>query len=185
MRIGNEDRETSYFLRMNLGCYRAAEYLATRDDWDGKTLVVMGTSQGGYQSFVTAGLHPKITAMLANVPAGCDTTAKDANRAAGWPYWEGGAWGGRDAKKIMATSRYFDAVNFARKVKCPAMITMGLIDETCPAASVLAAANSVQGKVQRLVLPLSNHHGDHGAQTAFWTGSEVWLKELAKGEGGK
>jgi hypothetical protein len=50
MSIGNEDRDTSYFLRMYLGCYRAVEYLASRPDWDGKTLVVMGTSQGGQQS---------------------------------------------------------------------------------------------------------------------------------------
>ncbi len=50
--IGNEDRETSYFLRMYLSCYRAAEYLSQRDDWDGKTLVVMGTSQGGLQSII-------------------------------------------------------------------------------------------------------------------------------------
>ena len=45
--IGNDDRETSYFLRMYLSCYRAVEYLKTRPDWDGKTLVVMGDSQGG------------------------------------------------------------------------------------------------------------------------------------------
>jgi len=66
MSIGDEDREKSYFLRMYLGCYRAVEYLASRPDWDGKTLVVMGTSQGGQQSIVTAGLNPRITAMMAN-----------------------------------------------------------------------------------------------------------------------
>ena len=44
--IGNTNRETSYFLRMYLSCYRAAEYLSQREDWDGKTLVVMGGSQG-------------------------------------------------------------------------------------------------------------------------------------------
>jgi cephalosporin-C deacetylase-like acetyl esterase len=54
--IGNDDRETSYYLRMYLSCVRAVEYLKSRDDWDGRTLVVMGTSQGGQQALATAAL---------------------------------------------------------------------------------------------------------------------------------
>ena len=38
--MGRESRETSYFLRMFLGCYRAADFLTERPDWDGKTLLV-------------------------------------------------------------------------------------------------------------------------------------------------
>lgn len=53
--IGNEDSDTSYFLRMYLSCYRAVEYLRGRSDWNGETLVLMGTSQGGQQTLVTAG----------------------------------------------------------------------------------------------------------------------------------
>ena len=57
--IGNDDRDTSYYLRMYLSCFRAAEYLIQRKDWDGKTLVVTGTSQGGMQTLMLAGLHPR------------------------------------------------------------------------------------------------------------------------------
>ena len=39
--IGNDNPETSYFLRMYLSCYRAAQFLTKHPDWDGKTLVVM------------------------------------------------------------------------------------------------------------------------------------------------
>src|SRR6202012_3515604 len=85
--IGNESRETSYFLRMLLGDHRAVEYLASRPDWDGKTLVVIGTSQGGMQSFFTAAYFPKVTAVIVEVPAGCDPGANSAGRAFGWPYW--------------------------------------------------------------------------------------------------
>ena len=49
--IGHLSRDESYFLRMYLGDHRAVEYLASRPDWDGKTIVVMGTSMGGQQSF--------------------------------------------------------------------------------------------------------------------------------------
>ncbi len=85
--IDNDDRETSYFLRMYLSCFRAAQYLAERPDWDGHTLVVAGGSQGGLQSIVTAALHPKITAVMAEVPAGCDLNGPVASRLPGWPMW--------------------------------------------------------------------------------------------------
>lgn len=179
--IGSDDRETSYFLRMCLGCYRAAEYLAGRDDWDGRTLVVMGTSQGGFQAFVTAGLHPKVTAMLANVPAGCDATGDRVGRSTGWPYWKANAKG-RDLAKITEASRYYDAVNFARQGKCPALVSMGLIDESCPPAGVLSACNVRPGRTETVILPKSNHHGTGNAQAAYTARAEVWLKALAKGE---
>jgi cephalosporin-C deacetylase-like acetyl esterase len=177
MAIGADDREKSYFLRMYLGCYRACDYLTSRDDWDGKTLVVIGTSQGGQQSIVTAGLHPKITAMLANVPAGCDQTASKVGRAFGFPYFQNYAKA-KNNPRIMEVAPYFDATNFASRITCPAMVSCGLIDETCPPAGVLATCNEMKGKVQVLILPLSNHHGTGNAQKRFWEESEKWLTEL-------
>jgi len=77
--VGNTDRETSYFLNMYLRDSRALDYLMTRPDWDGKTIVLMGTSMGGQQSLMLAGLRPeKITAVLVNVPSGLQ-------RRSAWP----------------------------------------------------------------------------------------------------
>lgn len=178
---GNDDREKSDFLRMYLGCYRAAEYLAGRPDWDGKTLVVMGTSQGGQQAFATAGLHPKVTAMIANVPAGCDVTGPKGGRAAGFPYWADNAkW--RKNDRILETGRYFDAVNFASRFSGPALVAMGLIDDTCPPAGVYAAINQLAGPKEAVVMVESAHQDRNGTQAAFYTRSEAWLRALAKGE---
>ncbi len=178
--IGNEDRETSYFLRMYLSCYRAAEYLIHRDDWDGKTLVVMGTSQGGLQSIMIAGLHPKITALIANVPAGCDQTGPLVGRKPGWPQWIYQAQG-KDKDKVLATSKYFDVVNFARHIKSPALVAVGLIDETCPSHGVIAAFNQMQGPKELLVMPRSDHQGHNNAQAAYYQRSNQWLQQIAQG----
>lgn len=179
--IGNDDRDKSYFLRMYLACYRAVEYLASRTDWDGKTLVVIGTSQGGQQSIITAGLNQKVTAMIANVPGGCDITGPLLGRSAGFPYWiNQGKWHGHE-KQSTETGRYYDAVNFASRIRCPAMISMGLIDESCPPTGVLAAANQINGPKTVLIMPHSDHHGNHNAQAVFWSRSEQWLRELQKG----
>lgn len=180
--IGNEDRETSYFLRMYLSCYRAAEYLANRPDWDGRTLVVMGGSQGGQQSLVTAGLHPRITAAMALVPAGCDMLGPDAGRSPGWPQWY---WktDGKDAQKVRETSRYFDVVNFAPRIKCPVLVGAGLIDETCPPAGILAAANSIKAPREILLLPQGAHqdvNNSHGTyMKRCWS---EWLPALRAGK---
>jgi cephalosporin-C deacetylase-like acetyl esterase len=181
--IGNDDRDTSYFLRMYLSCYRAVEYLKTRSDWNGKTLVVMGDSQGGQQTLMIAGLHPKnITAALALVPAGGDMLAPDAGRAPGWPHWYFNT-DGKDPEKVREASRYFDTANFARHIKCPVLVGLGLRDETCPPSSVLAAVSQITSPKEVVILPKSGHQDEHGTQ-AFYNKRRynAWLPVLRQGE---
>ena len=184
--IGGDSRDTCYFLRMVLGCYQAAEYLAHRPDWDGKTLIVTGTSQGGMQTLITAGLHPKISAAAALVPAGCDLTAALAGdggaRDPGWP--KPNIWTfvkSADPKKVLETFRYFDAVNFTPRIKCPILVGMGLIDTTCPPAGVYAACNQINSPTELVVLPKSEHQDHGGSQARFNQRLQAWLSELQKG----
>ena len=83
--MGNANRETSYFLFMYLRDLRAVDYICSRPDWDGQTLVLMGTSMGGQQSLVTAAFRPQISAVIVNVPAGADITGERAGRKPGSP----------------------------------------------------------------------------------------------------
>ena len=179
--IGNDDRDTSYFLRMYLSGYRAAEYLTQRPDWDGKTLVVIGSSQGGMQSLMSAGLPPPITAALANVPARCDLLGPNAGRAPGWPQWFTRVEG-KDAAKVREASRYYDVANFAPRIKCPVLVSVGLLDETCPPAGILAALNRISAPKEIVLLPKSNHQGDGNTQAAYnHRCYNVWLPALREG----
>lgn len=182
--IGQTNRETSYFLRMFLGCQRAVEYLTTRDDWNGKILVVKGTSQGGLQSIVTAALCPQVSAIMALEPAGCGNTAQQIGRGWGWPYWQAHA-NGSDADKIMNTSRYFDAINFAHRVKCLALVGPGLMETTCPASNVFAMGNLLGGPTEVVVLPEAGHQApktDKHGETPFNQRAAAWLKALKAGQ---
>jgi len=116
--IGRDDRDKNYFLQMYLADYRAVEYISGRSDWDGKTLVVMGTSMGGQQSLSVAGLNPKITHVIVNEPAGCDSNGPLHGRASGYPNWPA------DNPKIMKTALYFDAVNFASRIKAASLVAV-------------------------------------------------------------
>jgi cephalosporin-C deacetylase len=165
--IGSDDREKSYFLRMFLSCYRAVEYLTQRPEWNKRTLLVQGGSQGGYQAIVTAGMHPAVTAMAASVPAGCDHTGRKAGRAPGWPGFGNRTWL-KDVDRRVEVGRYFDAMNFAPRFKGPAIVGVGLIDTTCPPEGIFAAVNQLKGPKQIALDPLSGHGGPHKAYDAIF-----------------
>jgi len=188
--IGNDDRETSYFLRMYLSCVRAVDYLKTQPDWDGKTLIVIGGSMGGMQSLVTAGLCPDdVTAAIADVPAGCDMLGPKVGRRGGYPSWweltRGQDWKTpHDPDKVHEASRYFDVVNFAPKIQAHVLIGVGLLDDVCPAAGVYAAFNQIPSKNKQIVpLPSAGHMNEHDSHKPFndlqWG---VWMPKLLKGQ---
>lgn len=181
--LGNDDREKSYFLRMFLSCYRAVEFLTRREDWNGKAVVVHGGSQGGYQAIVTAGLHPAVTALAANVPAGCDHTGRLAGRAPGWPNWASRTWQKKDAGRMLETARYFDAMNFAPRVRCPALVGVGLVDTVCPPEGVLATVNQLRGPKRIVIMPRAGHGGEANAHQAYYALFGRFLEEHKKGPG--
>lgn len=175
--IGAEDRESSYFLRMYLSCYQAADYLASRPEWDGKVMVVTGGSQGGLQALVTAAIHPKITGAVAAVPAGCDQSSLLAERAPAWPMWPWFA-SGPNADKIRATAPYFDVVNFASKIKCPLLVGIGGIDTVCPPHTIYSAFNLVKSKKEAIYMPLADHMGNHAT---YYQRNSQWMNALKTG----
>jgi cephalosporin-C deacetylase-like acetyl esterase len=150
--IGNTDREKSYFLNMYLRDSRALDYLMTRSDWDGKTIVLTGGSMGGQQSLMLAGLRPeKISAVLVCVPAGADSNGDLHGRKAGYPNWPS------DNPEVMKTALYFDTANFTSRIKAPVMAGFGFIDTISPPAGVWAALNQIRGRVEALPMIESEH----------------------------
>jgi cephalosporin-C deacetylase-like acetyl esterase len=179
--IGNTGREESYFLRMFLAASRAIDYLASRPDWDGRTLVAIGTSQGGLQAIVAAALNPKVTGVIALVPAGCDTTAPLAGRAMSWPYWlKETNDQNRDA--VTRTSTYFDALNFAPLVKCPTLVGFGLLDRTSTPEGISQLVALLRGHVEKVIMPDADHKGSGGTHEPFEKRSVIWLEALKAGK---
>jgi cephalosporin-C deacetylase len=176
--IGNNDRERSYFLNMYLRDTRAIDYIRSRPDWDGKTIVVMGTSMGGQQSLVTAGLNPgRITAVLVNEPAGADSNGDLYGRKAGYPNWP------ISDPQVMKTALYFDVVNFASHIQAPTLASMGFIDTTAPPVGIWTAVDQIPGPKEAVPMIDSDHDSvTPQKQEAYKKRSEEVLDMLVQGK---
>jgi cephalosporin-C deacetylase-like acetyl esterase len=168
---GHLDRETSYFLHMYLRDVRGVDYLASRPDWNGRTLALMGTSMGGQQSLVTAALHPKVTAVLVNEPSGADAHGDLHGRRTGYPNWDA------ENPRVMATARYFDVVNFASRITAPAIVTVGFIDTITPPVGIWIAFNQIGGPKELIPMVESDHNNRTPEQQGAW--ERRWREVLA------
>lgn len=173
--VGNTGRETSYFLNMYLRDSRALDYLMTRRDWDGKTIVLIGTSQGGQQSLALAGLRPeKITAVLVCVPAGTDANGDLHGRKAGYPNWPS------TDPAVMKAALYFDPINFAPHIQAPVLAAMGFIDAISPPAGIWTALNQIPVPKEPLPMVESEHNNLTPRKEQNWDARSKEVLEILR-----
>jgi len=156
-----DNKDAYYYHRIYLGCVRSNDFLTSREMWDGKNLLVMGASQGGQLTIVTAAIDPRVTAMSATHPAMCDVAAELHGRAGGWPHPfkpnDDGSPSLHSTPAKIETARYYDTVNFARRIKVPGFYIWGFNDETCPPTSMFAAYNVITGPKTLAIEPELGH----------------------------
>lgn len=148
--FGRDDRDSMFFHEMVMRLIRAIDVITAQPQWDGKTVMVHGCSQGGAQAVMAGCLDPRVDLVCAEIPAMCDHTGMAADRASGWPLLvECDGEGVPDARQLKA-ARYYDVVNFARHVTVPTYVTAGIIDSLCPPTTVYAMYNQLKGEKHML-----------------------------------
>lgn len=175
--IGIEQRDTYYYRDVYLGCVRAAEFLASLEQFDGKNLFVVGGSQGGALSIVTAALYPKVSAIISFFPALCDQEAYLNGRAGGWPHYFLFNRNKANVRHDADVIRYFDVVNFARILHTPTFMSMGYNDLTCAPTSTYAAWNSLAADQKRLFIVPETGHWRYSYQ---WNTGWKWIMQFLK-----
>lgn len=158
------DREKYYFRGMYMRVMRALEYVKSLPEWDGKNLIVSGTSQGGAQVIAACALDGDVSLAQAGVPAMCDHSGVLAAipRSSGWPaLYKRSSKGQPDDPAVAECASYYDGCYFASRIKCPIYISTGLLDTTCPPTSVFAAYNCIPaGTVKNMtIVPDKGHSG--------------------------
>ncbi len=176
--LGVHSPQTSYFLGMYLRDTRALQYIRHNRLWNGRTLVLTGTSMGGQQSLATAGLNPgKETAVIVNEPSGADMNGLAHGRRPGYPFYA------TQDPSVLHTAAYFDTVNFAPHITAPTLIAMGFIDTTAPPAGLWTELDEIPAAKEAVPMIDSAHNNITPDQQDAWLSrSEELLAQLAHGD---
>jgi len=163
--IGVENKNDCYFRGMYLRLIRTIDFLTSQPEWDGKRILVIGESQGGGQSLAAAGLDPRVSAVVATVPAMCDWGGTLIGRKGSWPYPFSTKY---NREKMLATMPYFDIVHVLKGSTATLVVEIGLIDNTCPSSAVFAALNQAAGEKIIYTASYRAHHMTQPAYKKIW-----------------
>jgi cephalosporin-C deacetylase len=143
-----------YYHHVHLRCLQAVNYLLSRPDVDPERLVVVGGSQGGRLGLVTAGLDPRVTAVVScivnspNQPhlawvAACNAAKSNGMDLAAAPPVP-------DTPEARSFA-YYDPMNYAPDIRVPVLMNAGLIDPVSPPFSVWAVYNRLGSATKSIV----------------------------------
>lgn len=79
-------------------------------------------------------------------------------------------------KENLTTTSYYDAVNFARRLKVPGIYSWGFNDETCPPTSLYASYNVITAP-RSLLLGLEMGHANSAEQNERLNG---WIVKFLR-----
>jgi cephalosporin-C deacetylase len=157
MRAGIEDRDAYYYKRVFVGVLRAGDFLMQLPQVDTARYAVEGGSQGGGLAIVGAALDPRVKALAASYPAMADHFGYLHGRAGGWPHVLADTAGMKALPEKMETLRYYDVVNFARRLRVPGIYAWGFNDTTVPPTAVYATYNVITAPKETVIVPETGH----------------------------
>lgn len=187
---GVNNRDRNYYKHVVTGCIRAIDFIealgkgsavAAGVEWDGKNLGVTGSSQGGFLTLATTALDKRVSCYGAVHAAMCDHEASLKHVACGWPhyFYDEGKQAPLDKVDMntVEQTRYYDGVNFARRITVPGYYSFGYNDNVVPPTTAYATYNVAGG--EKTISPYQ--------QTAHFWYQEQWdewqaylLKHLGK-----
>ena len=153
--LENPDRNA--YKRVVTGAVKGVDMIASLDEWDGKTLGVTGSSQGGFLSLAVAALDKRVTFLAAVHDAMCDYEAELHGVAGGWPHYFYHAKMNAITKARLEGARYYDGVNFARRITVPGWYSFGYNDEVVPPTSSYCLYNSVKAPKTLSLYQMTGH----------------------------
>ncbi len=176
---GLESKENYGYRGVISDCVRAVDFLHSRPEIDPERIYACGSSQGGGLTLITAALRPEIKGGVAGYPFLC-CYPEAMTMFQSYPYEElacyARAYPG-DEEQMLETLRYFDAVNFAPRIKCPMVVGIALDDEVCPPETSYAAYDALTAHKELWLFPNSGHGNahDYPGQERAWLENQIGL----------
>jgi cephalosporin-C deacetylase len=161
MTRGIASPQSYFYRRVFTDAVRAIEALRSRAEIDPARIATAGGSQGGALALAAASLDPSVRAVVADVPFLCDFP-RAIGLAPRDPYGEVSRYLSvhRDmVDTAFATLNYFDIVNHVPNARARALISVALMDNTCPPSTVYAAYNAYGGDKRIVSYTFNDHEG--------------------------
>ena len=172
---GVEQRDTYSYQGVISDCVRGVDFLMSRPEIDPERIYCCGSSQGGGLTLITSGLRSEIKAGVSGYPFLC-CHPESMRMLRSYPYDElscyARAYPDR-VEQMLDTLRYFDAVNFAPRIKCPMAVGIAMEDEVCPPETSYAAYRLLGGQRELRLFPNSGHGNAH----AYPAWEAAWLQQ--------
>jgi cephalosporin-C deacetylase len=177
MTRGIEDPAEYYYRRVFTDGVRLVDAVRELPFVDADRVAITGGSQGGGIAIAVAALAEGLRAVLPDVPFLC-AYRRGAEVAPSNPFGEIAQYlsvhrGKTD--RVFETLSYFDGVNFAKRIRIPALFSAALMDEIVPPSTIFAAYNALAAEDREIVVYPFNGH--EGGQTAQWLRQVAWLDE--------
>ena len=173
---------------------RGVDYLASLPFVDAERIVTVGGSQGGRLSIVVPALEPRVAATVPSIAHGGNVPYLEwfqrmngnvfkEGRPNYWGYYPDETLRKRDGRdlvgappvaegEMMRSEAYFDIMNFAPEVKCPVLMSMGLVDYISFAPGVYATYLRCASP-DKTIVPVAGH--GHDWFSAFDRMAYRWL----------
>lgn len=175
MTRGILDPDTQYYRRVFTDAVRLIDEVRTWDFVDTDHIALTGGSQGGGIALAAAALSDGIWAVMPDVAFLC-AWEHGAGVALSDPYQELVRYLAthRDhVETVWNTAAYFDGVNFAKRIRVPALFSVALMDQIVPPSTTFAAYNSLASEDKEIeVYPYNGHEG---GQTFQWLRQTAFL----------
>ena len=173
---GIESPSTYAYSGLISDCLRGIDFLLVRPEVDREQIFAHGTSQGGGLTMIASALRPEIKGGAASCPFLCAfPDAMELTRT--YPYNELNCYlraSPNMKEQMLTTLSYFDAVNFARRIRCPMAVSIPLEDTICPPQTQYAAYQKLAGPKEVWLIP----NAVHGSPSDYLNRERAWLQRL-------
>ena len=172
-----DNRDENYFRWAVLAGLRSLDYLTSRNDWDGENLAVTGVSQGGALSTMVSGLDDRVTLISIAHPSHHEHAGNAYQVASGWPFYlNQSIERGFDYERTREATRYYDAVNFAKRYKGKVLEFISYEDDISLASGIFAGFNHYKNE-KILMHWLDNGHNPNPNE--YWNGRyDFWRRHI-------
>ncbi|MFD2873359.1 acetylxylan esterase [Mucilaginibacter ximonensis] len=143
-----EDKNKYVLRGVIMDCVRAMDFLYTRPEIRHDQIFVKGGSMGGFLAMTTAALDSRVNLCSAQSPVFADM--RSLIKRVEFPIKSINLYlrsqPGLTLNQIMDNFDYFDVKNFAPKIKCNFMMSVGLLDTYVPPTNDFVVFNSMTAK---------------------------------------